>query len=361
MKRRAINTAAGPAPNREFPPMAQTSCSALLTGGAGFLGTHLARQWLDHPAFAADSLVILDDLSGASADNLPDDPRVTFIEGSVTNAALVDELFATHQFRFVYHLAAYAAEGLSHFIRRFNYTNNLLGSMTLINASIRHGVECFVFTSSIAVYGSGQVPMSEEMIPRPEDPYGIAKYAVELDLQAAHEQFGLDWVILRPHNVYGEYQNIGDRYRNVVGIFMNHLLQNRSMPIFGDGLQQRAFTYVGDIAPTLVEAPLRSGARNRIFNVGSDQPVSVRELARIVAEVMGCECRIDHLPARQEVELAFARHTNWQEVFAPAPSTPLETGLGQMARWVQSVGARKTPPFADIEITQGLPESWRQS
>src|SRR5690606_25979501 len=116
-------------------PMAHTHSTSLLTGGAGFLGTHLARHWLDHPEFAADRLVILDDLSGASADNLPDDPRVTFVEGSVTDAALVDELFATHQFRFVYHLAAYAAEGLSHFIRRFNYTNNLLGSMTLINAS----------------------------------------------------------------------------------------------------------------------------------------------------------------------------------------------------------------------------------
>jgi UDP-glucose 4-epimerase len=162
--------------------MANTNSTALLTGGAGFLGTHLARSWLEHSAFADSSLVILDDLSGGFAANVPDDPRITFVRGSVTDAALVDDLFGQHQFRFVYHLAAYAAEGLSHFIRRFNYTNNLVGSMTLINASVRHEVECFVFTSSIAVYGSGQVPMTEQTLPRPEDPYGIAKYAVELDL-----------------------------------------------------------------------------------------------------------------------------------------------------------------------------------
>ena len=334
--------------------------SVLLTGGAGFLGTHLARSWLEHPAFSHASLVILDDLSGGFAENVPDDPRDTFVQGSVTDAALIDELFTRHQFRYVYHLAAYAAEGLSHFIRRFNYTNNLLGSMTLINASVRHEVECFVFTSSIAVYGSGQVPMSEETVPRPEDPYGIAKYAVELDLQAAHNHFGLDFVTFRPHNVYGEFQNIGDRYRNVVGIFMNRLLQGRPMPVFGDGLQQRAFTYVGDIAPSMAAAPLVPAARNRVFNVGADQPVSVIDLATTVAGVMGTELRIEHLPPRQEVELAFADHARWQEVFGPVEFTPLEKGLQKMAAWVRSVGVRQTPPFAEIEITRGLPESWQR-
>jgi UDP-glucose 4-epimerase len=340
--------------------MAHTKPSALLTGGAGFLGTHLARAWLEHPAFADSSLVILDDLSGGFSANVPGDPRVTFVQGSVTDAALVDDLFAQNQFRFVYHLAAYAAEGLSHFIRRFNYTNNLLGSMTLINASIRHEVECFVFTSSIAVYGSGQVPMSEETTPLPEDPYGIAKYAVELDLQAAHDHFGLDFVTFRPHNVYGEHQNIGDRYRNVVGIFMNQLLQGRPMSIFGDGLQQRAFTYVGDIAPSLAAAPLVAAARNRVFNVGEDQPVTVGELAGTVADVMGCECRIEHLPPRQEVEVAFADHSRWQDVFGPVEFTPLQAGLERMARWVRNEGARHTPPFTDIEIARGLPESWQR-
>ncbi len=125
-----------------------------------------------------------------------------------------------------------AAEGLSHFIKRFNYENNLIGSVNLINASINNAVKCFVFTSSIAVYGAGTT--TEDMVPVPEDSYGIAKLAVEKELQVSHEMFGLDYVIFRPHNVYGEKQNIGDRYRNVVGIFMNQLLQGKPMTIFGD-------------------------------------------------------------------------------------------------------------------------------
>ena len=117
----------------------------------------------------------------------------------------------------MFHLAAYAAEGLSPFIRRFNYQNNLIGSINLINLSVRHDVERFVFTSSVAVYGTGQLPMTEDQVPVPEDPYGNAKLAVERDLVCAHDMFGLGYTIFRPHNVYGEYQNIGDNYRNVVG------------------------------------------------------------------------------------------------------------------------------------------------
>src|SRR6202008_3619043 len=97
-----------------------------------------------------------------------------------------ERLFAKNEFSYVYHLAAYAAEGLSHFIKRFNYNNNLIGAVNLINASVNHGVGCFVFTSSIAVYGAGQAPMTEEMIPVPEDPYGIAKLAVEQELRVSH-------------------------------------------------------------------------------------------------------------------------------------------------------------------------------
>src|SRR5262245_23313155 len=184
----------------------------LVTGAAGFIVAHVAR----HCGSLGMRVVGLDDLSGGFADNVP--AGVEFVRGSVTDAALVARLFETHRFTYVYHLAAYAAEGLSHFIRRYNYETNLIGSINLINESVKHDVSCFVFTSSIAVYGANQTPMTEELIPRPEDPYGISKYSVELDLQAAHEMFGLRYVIFRPHNVYGELQNIADRYRNVIGI-----------------------------------------------------------------------------------------------------------------------------------------------
>src|SRR5687767_2844675 len=216
---------------------------SLLTGGAGFIGAHVCRELLN----LGHKVIVLDDLSGGFRENVPQGAQ--FVEGSITDHELLDKLFTEHKFDYVYHLAAYAAEGLSHFIRRFNYTNNLIGSVNLINAAVRHECKCFVFTSSIAVYGANQVPMEERMTPRPEDPYGVSKYAVELDLKAAHEMFGLNHIIFRPHNVYGENQNIGDRYRNVIGIFMNQIMQGQEMTIFGDGSQTRAFSHIDDLAP----------------------------------------------------------------------------------------------------------------
>lgn len=206
----------------------------LVTGGAGFMGSHLARDL----SIIGYEVIVLDDLSGGFVKNVPD--GVTFIKGSVNESKLLEELFKKYNFDYVFHLAAYAAEGLSHFIRHFNYENNLIGSVNLINLSIKHKVKCFVFTSSIAVYGENQLPMTEDTMPHPEDPYGISKYAVELDLQAANKMFGLNYIIFRPHNVYGEKQNIWDKYRNVIGIFMNCIIKKQPQPIFGDGTQKRA-------------------------------------------------------------------------------------------------------------------------
>ena len=340
--------------------MSDPETSILVTGGAGFLGAHVLRALLQNHSFDGAAIVVLDDLSGGFRENVPDDPRVTLVVGSITDVALVEQLFARYRFRYVYHLAAYAAEGLSHFIRRFNYTNNLLGSVALINAAVRYQSECFVFTSSLAVYGSAPVPMSEDTVPQPEDPYGIAKYAVECDLRAAHEIFGLDSVVFRPHNAYGEYQNIGDPYRNVVGIFMNRLRQSLPMPIFGDGNQQRAFTYVGDIAPIIARAPLVDNARNQVFNLGSNRPWTVKDLAQEVAAAMGVPALVEYLQPRKEAVAAYASHDRCRQVFGEQTETQLAEGLARMAAWVRSVGSRSTTPFTHIEIQEQLPPAWQQ-
>lgn len=335
--------------------------TCLVTGGAGFLGAHVTREILALDRSNKSTVVVLDDLSGGFVENLPNDPRIQFVEGSVTDVGLVDRLFNQHPFDFVYHLAAYAAEGLSHFIRRFNYTNNLIGSVNLINASVRHEVQRFVFTSSIAVYGSAQVPMAESTVPSPEDPYGISKYAVELDLRSAHEIFGLDYTIFRPHNVYGEFQNIGDRYRNVVGIFMNRIMRNEPLPIFGTGDQTRAFSYIGDVAPGIARAPFVSAARNEVFNVGADQPISVNELARTVASAFDASPVFDYLPAREEVVAAWADHSRYRDAFQPRPEISLSNGICRMAEWAKVVGPRSSTRFSNIEITRNLPDSWKLS
>ena len=325
----------------------------LVTGAAGFIGSHVAEQLVQ----AGHEVVGLDDLSGGFRDNLPD--GLTFYEGSVVDRALVDRLFSDHAFDHVFHLAAYAAEGLSHFIRVFNYTNNVVGSMHLLNAAVNTNVRCVVFTSSIAVYGPGQTPMIESMTPQPEDPYGVAKYAVELDLAAARRMFGLDSIIFRPHNVYGERQHIGDRYRNVIGIFMNQLMQDQPMTVFGDGEQTRAFSHIDDVAPVIARSIDVPAARNQVFNIGADTPVSVNDLTTAVAAAMGKPHNVQYLEARQEVMHAFADHSKLAGVFGVGATIPLEDGVRRMAEWARRVGPRPPSARSDIEIHKNLPPSWR--
>ena len=325
---------------------------ALVTGGAGFIGSHVTAELLRK----GHAVVVLDDLSGGQQSNVP--RGASFEQGSILDEAKIRALFEKHTFDYVFHLAAYAAEGLSHFIKRFNYQNNLIGSINLINASVNYGVKCFVFTSSIAVYGSVPPPMIEETMPLPEDSYGIAKYAVERELKISHEMFGLNYIIFRPHNVYGEHQNIGDRYRNVIGIFMNQIMEGQPLTIFGDGLQTRAFTHIDDVAPVIASAIDVPDAYNQVFNVGADIPYMVNHLAKAVMQVMAVQAEVIHLPARNEVLHAYSDHSKVRRVFGCRTPTSLEDGLRRMAAWAKVVGVRRSKRFEAIEILKNLPSSW---
>ena len=327
---------------------------SLVTGAAGFIGSHVVDALLAQ----GHEVVALDDLSGGFADNV--NSRATFVQGSVTDPACVAAVFGGRRIDYVYHLAAYAAEGLSHFIRRFNYTNNVIGSMNLINAAVQHDCRCFVFTSSIAVYGAGQVPMTEEMAPEPEDPYGIAKYAVELDLRAAARMFGLNWIVFRPHNVYGERQNIADKYRNVLGIFMNQIMRGEPCTVFGDGLQKRAFTHVADVAPVIARAVDLPKAQGQVFNLGADIPYTVLDLAERIQAALGRRTGVKHLPARHEVVNAYSDHAKVQRMFDYRAQVDLDEGIRRMTTWARKVGPRPQTPFGAIEIERNLPASWRR-
>jgi UDP-glucose 4-epimerase len=327
--------------------------SVLVTGVAGFIGSHVAAHCLR----LGFHVTGVDDLSGGFRDNVP--AAVEFLHGDVSDAQFVASLWNGRDFDYVYHLAAYAAEGLSHFIRHYNYRTNLVSSVLLINQAVLRRVKCFVFTSSIAVYGEGQTPMSEDTTPRPSDPYGISKYAVELDLEAAHRMFGLNYIVFRPHNVYGEHQNIADRYRNVIGIFMNQLMRGEPMTIFGDGMQTRAFTYIDDVAPVIARAPLTPDAYQQVFNIGADEPYTVKELAGEVSRVLGRPCSIKYLPPRQEALHAFATHEKLLRIFAQSEQVGLSDGLARMAAWAKSRGPMEPVRFDSIEIPIGLPEGWK--
>jgi UDP-glucose 4-epimerase len=328
--------------------------TSLITGGAGFIGSHVTDALIAR----GHRTIVLDDLSGGIRDNV--NPAAELHVGSCTDVRLVDDIFRRNQIDYVFHLAAYAAEGLSHFIRHFNYSTNIVGSVALINAAVNAGhVKAFVFTSSIAVYGAAQTPMREDMEPRPEDPYGIAKYAIELDLAAAHRMFGLDFIVFRPHNVYGERQNHADPYRNVIAIFIGQVLRGEPCTIFGDGLQTRAFSHVDDIAPIIAASVDNPRALNEVFNLGAGASSTVLELAQSIQREMGSSTGIVHLPARNEVVHAFADHEKARDVLGFQSTISLADGLERTITWLRH--AKKRPPVSlpAVEVSRNLPSAWR--
>jgi len=330
----------------------------LITGAAGFIGSHVARYCAIELEM---DVVATDDMSGGFESNIDMyRQHTTFVKGDLKDDEFIESLFRDYgPFTYIYHIAAYAAEGMSHFIRKYNYRNNLVTSVALLNEAVRSDVDCIIFTSSIAAYGAAQTPMIETTIPEPEDPYGISKYAFELDLKAAKHMFDMDHVIFRPHNVYGPNQNIYDRYRNVIGIFMQQILNQKPMTIFGDGTQTRAFSYIDDVAPAIAISPLLRKARNEVFNVGADQPYTLNELATEVASAMNVTKNVQYLDARKEVQHAQSDHSKVKCFFHLQDAVTLHDGIQRMAEWVKQTGKKFTPvEFDEVEVLEGMPPSW---
>lgn len=321
---------------------------SLVTGGAGFIGSHLALALLKR----GHEVVVADNLTGGWVGNVPLQARLSVIDLSSGDVdGLVGEVQPTH----IWHLAAYAAEGLSHWVREFNYQNNTVASAKLITAAVKHGVEHFYFTSSMAVYGSQTPPFTEMMRPAPEDPYGIAKYSVEQDLAVASRMHGLEYTIFRPHNVYGPGQNIGDPYRNVVGIFMRQALLGQPLTIFGDGQQTRAFSYITDITTPMVRG-LDVPGSGMTYNIGGEQVVTIGELARRVASIFNAQ--VEHVAPRAEVKHAHCDHSLARAHLGFRPEVGFSKGLHLMSEWARGAGVRwsQTPI---LEHDQDLPDFWR--
>jgi UDP-glucose 4-epimerase len=258
----------------------------LITGVAGFVGSNLAKWLLTNVPNV--EIHGWDDLSGGYIENVP---RIAkFYRLDV--AELIDKCGS---FDYIFHFAAYAAEVLSPFIRNFNYTNNVVGTANMVNAALNGLLKDggrFVYASSAAVYSPGKPyplrpPFNEGDLLRPNDPYGVAKMACEHDLRIAGEQHGLDYCILRMHNIYGRQQNIWDRYRNVFGIWTKAILEENTLPaIYGDGEQRRAFTYIDDILPCLWQAAVAKEASRETINLGGSTPISINEAVDIFVQTL---------------------------------------------------------------------------
>lgn len=321
----------------------------LVTGGAGFIGSHV----VDVLVGMKQEVTVLDDLSAGARENVH--PKAGFVLGSITDPQLVRSLFQVARFSHVFHLAAYEAEGLSSFVKRFNYQNNLLGSVNLLNAAITYGVSRVVFTSSVAVYGCRPGPLTEDMAPEPMDSYAIAKYAVEQELAVCFHMFGLEYVVFRPYNLFGERQNLDSRCDNLVGAFTSQLSRGDTLTVYGDGGQTWGVTYIGDVAPAIARSAFVPQARNQVFNIGGDQRIRIHDLAREIARALGVTPTIRHLPAREEPPEPRCSHQKIESLLGWRAKTSIPEGLMRMAPWVKTQFARPNPGLTGMDTRKNLP------
>lgn len=327
----------------------------LITGVAGLIGSKFSSHILNNKNV---NVVGIDNLSGGFIENI--DKRVQFHNIDLLEYEKVEQLFEKYKPQIVYHFAAYAAEGLSPFIRKFNYNNNLLSTTNLVNCSIKHKVNRFVFTSSMASYGEGDgtLPFTEETPQHPIDPYGVAKYACEMDIKIAGTQHNLEWCIIRPHNVYGENQNIWDTYRNVLGIWIYKLIHDQDITIYGDGNQTRAFSYIGDILEPLWKAGVDIRSKNQIINLGGIIPYSLNDVSDILIEIAGKGKKI-YLEKRHEVKHSYCTYQKSVDLLDYKMTVDITDGLTRMYEWAKLQPERPRSKWGSYELTEGIYNFWK--
>ena len=326
----------------------------LITGVAGLLGSRLSDWIIENKSDV--HIVGIDDMSGGYRENV--NSKVELWEMNLVNGN-ISECFERHQFDYVYHFAAYAAEGLSPFIRTYNYQNNLVATSRIITECIKHNVKRLVFTSTLAVYGHQDGTMFDEVqVPKPIDPYGVAKYGCEMDIQIAGEQHGLDWCIIRPHNVYGVKQNVWDKYRNVLGIWMYQHTINEPMTIFGDGTQTRAFSYIDDSLEPLWKASQDKRASKEIINLGGVKEYSINESNKILREVVGGG-EVKYFEGRHEVKHSIPTWQKSIDLLDFEHKTDLKEGLNKMWEWVKTQPIRERFVWPFYELDKGIYSFWK--
>jgi UDP-glucose 4-epimerase len=324
-----------------------------VTGIAGFLASHLADRLLAN----GHEVVGVDNLAGGYVKNVPDG-----VEFHIEDCANRDRMFELMRgCDIVYHCACAGHEGLSIFSPHYITSNTFGTTISMISAALARKVKRFVLCSSAARYGSLVPPFTEDMLPKPQDPYGIAKYASDLALIELATTHGMEYSIAVPHNIIGTRQKYDDPYRNVASIFINLMLQGKSPIIYGDGLQERTFSFVSDVVDPLVKMGFSSEANGQIINVGPDNnPTSVLELAWIIKRLTGFEGNILHVPDRpREVRKVECSADKARRLLGYEAKKDMEEGLQEMVDWIRDRGTKLFQYILPVEIpSDKLPVTW---
>lgn len=332
----------------------------LVTGGAGFIGSHLVDKMVDD----GHEVSVVDDLSGGFKRNV--NPKAIFFKHDLRGRDSHDKkniykICQEFKPQIVYHLAANAAENKAQFSPVDITSRNYDAFIRVLAAVLKAGkgsFERFIFTSSIAVYGALQTPFKETDKPEPEDLYGISKLAAEETLKVMSKVHNFEYVIARPHNVYGPRQNMTDAFRNVVTIFMNSLLKKQPYYIYGDGEQRRCFSYIDDVVDALVNCAFLEVNR-KIFNIGADKDYSLNELSKIIQDIIGINIKPIYLADRpQEVKIAIADHTQAKKYLGYQDKIPLYEGIKQTWDYAKKMGPQAYNSM-DVEIESlKIPKNW---
>jgi UDP-glucose 4-epimerase len=328
----------------------------LITGVAGFMGSNLADEFLKR----GYSVIGIDNLIGGYKKNIPD--GVEFHEADLGDFDAVKDIF--NGVDIVVHTACTAYEGLSVFSPALVTRNTSHIATVALSASVRAGVKKFVHMSSMARYGTQDiVPFTEDMIPKPQDPYGIAKYAAELLIKNICETHDMDYVILVPHNIIGPRQKYDDPFRNVASIMINRMLKGQQPIIYGDGSQMRCFSFMQDVIDPLMMACETDVANGKVVNIGPDEEfVTINELASKIAKLLDFDLDPIYMPGRpKEVKHANCSADLARELLNYKTSTSLDSGLTELINWIKDNGTKEFDYHLPIEfVTNDTPKTWTE-
>ena len=328
--------------------------NVLVTGVAGFMGSHLADAFLSK----GYSVTGIDNLIGGYRSNVP--KGVKFYEIDLNN--LEDLEGAFKGIDIVIHAACTAYEGLSVFSPALVVRNTMQITATVMSMSVKSGVSKIIYLSSMARYGTQEnQPFTEDMIPKPQDPYGIAKYSSELLVKNICETHNMDYVILVPHNIIGPRQKYDDPYRNVASIMTNRMLQGKQPIIYGNGEQIRCFSFMQDVVDPCVVAAESSKINRVVINVGPDEDfITINQLAKQLAVILDFKLDPIYMPSRpKEVFHATCSANLARELLGYETSTTLGAGLIELVGWIKGMGAKPFSYHLPLEfITEATPKSW---